>query len=228
MTVEQKGIDGNIVDKKKFIEHYTRSNRLADHQSVINYLQSNPPEGWNRKFIFLGCSEGGPIAISLTMEYSDSVIATLNWCGAIDCSWKEHLWTYIHKILIENPECSHKVTLSDCDICLDQIRSREHYDQRMDEIACDSSSDKHFLGMTYKYHADAMLYSDIDYKKIKGPFLVVAGSNDSITPFTDAFVEKAKVAGVDITYLRVKDMDHFIRKRPDIINESFQWLKNIQ
>lgn len=70
ITVEQRGIDGDIVDKKEFVEHYTRSNRLQDHRVVIEYLQSNPPAGWNGKFVFLGVSEGGIIVTSLTMEYS--------------------------------------------------------------------------------------------------------------------------------------------------------------
>ncbi|MGL4348451.1 MAG: alpha/beta hydrolase family protein [Chlamydiales bacterium] len=228
VTLEQRGIDNNIIDKKEFVEHYTLSNRLQDHRVVIEYLQANPPEGWNGKFVFLGVSEGGPIVLSLTTEYSDNVAATVNWCGAVDCSWREHLWAFIHEILIKNPECPHEIRLNDCDVCLDQIRSRKDYDQRMDSITCNATGDLHFLGMTYKYHADAMLYPDIDYKKIRTPLLIVAGTKDLITPSTNVFVEKAKVAGVDITYICVEDMDHYIRKRPDIINKTFEWLKNIQ
>lgn len=29
-----------------------------------------------------------------------------------------------------------------------------------------------------------------------------------------------------ITYLRVEDMDHYVRRRPDIIEQSFEWLKH--
>jgi hypothetical protein len=29
-----------------------------------------------------------------------------------------------------------------------------------------------------------------------------------------------------IDYIRVEGMDHYIRKRPDIIDQSFEWLKN--
>lgn len=42
----------------------------------------------------------------------------------------------------------------------------------------------------------------------------------------DAFVEKAKNLGVNVTYLRVEDMDQYVRKRPDIINQTFEWLKS--
>lgn len=164
----------------------------------------------------------------MTAEYSDHVTATVNWCGAVDPSWREHLWADIHKVLIENPECPHEVKVNDCNICLEQIRSREDYEKRMDDITCDATCNRHFLGMTYKYHADAMLYPHIDYKKIRTPLLIVAGTKDAITTSTNVFVEKAKVARVDITYICVEDIDHYIRKRPDIINKTFEWLKNIQ
>lgn len=73
-------------------------------------------------------------------------------------------------------------------------------------------------------HADAIMYPKPDYQKIRTLFLVVAGAEDTIIESSDAFVEKAKAAGSDITYIRVADMDHFVRKRPDIIQKSFDWL----
>lgn len=66
----------------------------------------------------------------------------------------------------------------------------------------------------------------VDYKKIRTPFLFVAGAEDTIIDSSDAFVEKAKNSAVNMTYLRVEDMDHYVRKRPDIINQSFEWLTN--
>jgi hypothetical protein len=57
ITVEQRGVDGNAIDAKEFMEHYTRSNRLKDHQVVIESLKRNPPTGWNGKFLFLGVSD---------------------------------------------------------------------------------------------------------------------------------------------------------------------------
>ncbi len=132
LTVEQWGVDGNKVNKKIFMEHYTRSQRLHDHQAVIEHLKLHPPQGWNGELIF--------------------------------------------------------------------------------------------LGMTYKYHADALLYSDTDYKKIRTPFLVVSGVKDTFIHSSDAFVKKARSFGVNITYIRVEDMDHYVRKRPDIIAKSLKWL----
>jgi hypothetical protein len=32
-------------------------------------------------------------------------------------------------------------------------------------------------------------------------------------------------AGAPITYFRIEGMDHWLRKRPDVIDQSFEWLK---
>ena len=79
--------------------------------------------------------------------------------------------------------------------------------------------------MSYKYHADALTYPVPDYSKLKTPYLVVSGAQDTFIRSSDLFVKKAKQAGANITYFRVADMDHYVRKRPDIIKRSFEWLK---
>lgn len=77
VTLEQRGVNGNEINVEEFIEHYTRSNRLKDHQLAVDYLTLNPPKGWNGNFIFLGVSEGGPIVTSLTGLYSSNTLATV-------------------------------------------------------------------------------------------------------------------------------------------------------
>jgi pimeloyl-ACP methyl ester carboxylesterase len=226
LTIEQWGVDGNKINEKEFMDHYTRSQRLKDHKTVIEHLKSNPPIGWNGKFIFFGISEGGPIVTSLTEDYPEISIATMNWSGAGDWSWHEELWVFIQQLLVENPECLHHIKLSDCHTCSEDIKFRERYDARMNIIMRNPNADQNFLGMSYKYHADALLYPLPDYKKISTPFLVVAGAQDTIIQSSDAFVQKAKNVGANITYLRVSDMDHYVRRRPDIIQKSFEWLKS--
>ncbi len=223
LTVEQWGVDGNKVNKKIFMEHYTRSQRLQDHQAIIEHLKSHPPQGWNGKLIFLGVSEGGPIVTTLTTEYPDITLATINWSGAGDWSWREELWAFLEPIRVESAKSSELINLKD-NTSLEEITSRKQFDARMDATLHNPTSNKYFLGMTYKYHADALLYPDTDYKKIRTPFLVVSGVKDTFIQSSDAFVYKAKNAGVNITYIRVEDMDHYVRKRPDIIAKSFKWL----
>lgn len=221
ITVEQWGIDGQAVNKEEFMSHYTRSMRLHDHQTVINHLLRNPPQGWNGQLIFLGVSEGGPIVTSLTTIYGQRTLATINWSGAGDWSWREQLWVFLQSLLDENGGCPDGISQRDCEDSL----SRQRYDARMDLVLLEPQSDKFFLNMTNKYHADALLYPGPDYEHIRSPFLVVSGALDTLIDSSDAFVRKVEAAGANVRYFRVSDMDHFVRKRPDIILQSFDWLR---
>ncbi|MBA3815064.1 MAG: alpha/beta hydrolase [Parachlamydiaceae bacterium] len=224
LTVEQWGIDGKNIQIQEFMEHYTRSQRLEDHQTVIEHLKLHPPDGWNGKLIFLGVSEGGPLVTALTEKYADITIATINWSGAGDWSWKEEVWVYLQRLVVDNTECPHHIHICDCSTCLEAITTKKHYEMQMDATLQNPTPDQYFLNMTYKYHADAILYPKPNYPKIRTPFLVVAGAEDTIIESSDAFVKNAKAAGTDITYLRIANMDHYVRKRPDIIQQSFDWL----
>jgi pimeloyl-ACP methyl ester carboxylesterase len=226
ITVEQWGIDDNAIDTRAFMKHYTLSQRLQDHIAMIEHIQAHPPQGWNGRFIFVGCSEGGPLVTSLTERYCSLVIATINWCGASDWSWRDELWTFIKGMRACGPWW---IKAWDCmprwlPFAPDVPRNKNEYDSRMDAIEMDPNPDKEFMGMTYQYHADAMRYPAPMYEKLKKPYLVVAGALDSAIDSTDAFVQKAQTAGVRITYIRVPDMDHYVRKRPDILQQSFAWL----
>ena len=225
LTIEQWGVDGNDLKVEEWVEHYTRSQRLLDHKKVIESLQTNSIEGWNGKFIFIGVSEGGPIVTSLSAEYNDSTIATINWSGAGDWSWREDLWVFLQNLIQENPECPHDIKLSDCKTCFELIGFRNNYDAQMDSILKNPTPNEYFFNMTYKYHADSLTYPKPEYQNLKKPFLVVSGALDTLIESSDLFVKKAKQVATPITYLRIPDMDHYIRKRPDIIESSFAWLK---
>ncbi len=219
MTLEQWGVEGQNVDEEVFWQHYTRMQRLQDHEKVIEHVLQNPPDWWNGKFVLLGVSEGGPLVTSLTQKCHDDVLATINWCGAGDWSWRDELWVFI-KAMKRNASWWQKILFY-----FIFPRTRAKYDQEMDKTLADPCADKDFMGMSYKYHADALNYSEVDYKKLLAPFLVIAGAHDSIIDSCDEFVNKAQKAGANITYMRIEGIDHYIRKRPDIIKQTFDWLK---
>jgi pimeloyl-ACP methyl ester carboxylesterase len=229
LTVEQQGIDGKKMNPQEFMVHYTRSERLRDHQIVIENLKLYPTQGWNGKFIFLGVSEGGPLVTTLTSQYSDITVATINWCGAGNWSWRDELWVFIEGIKKEIPwHVKLRMHLPKwfpfaIDFCLP--KTRQQYDQIMDQTLQDPDCNKEFMSMTYKYHADALSYPKYNYNKICTPMLVVAGDQDTIIHSSDEFVDKAKEANVAISYLRVPGMNHYVRKYPDVVAQSFEWLK---
>jgi pimeloyl-ACP methyl ester carboxylesterase len=232
ITVEQQGVDGNQINAREFMENYTRSNRLSDHRVVIEHLKKNPPKGWNGKLIFLGVSEGGPIVTTLTTDYPEMTLATINWSGAGDFSWDTELWYFMQDMIQNTPwyiklraQLSSWMPFSLVDLYFP--KSRKDHDKAMNETIKNPTENLKLAGMTYKYHADALkTYPNPVYEKIRTPYLVVAGVKDSIIDSSDTFVAKAKEAGVPVTYMRISDMDHYVRKKEDVIKDSFDWLKN--
>lgn len=103
--------------------------------------------------------------------------------------------------------------------------TRQEFDTLVQEIINNPTSKLSMGGMTYLYNADAFQASPTEYEKIRFPFLVVQGTEDSAITSCDQFVQKALDAGAPITYLRIDGMDHWIRKRPDVIDQAFSWLK---
>ena len=231
ITLEQRGVDDRTINIDEFWNNYTRTERLIDHQLVIKSLVDNPPAGWNRKFIFIGCSEGGPLVEQLTELYSDLTIATISWSGAGALSWRDELWIYLEPYWEHVPwfiRLGWYLPRSVAEYFnIYAPKNRREYDQLMDEIIKNPTFKKEFCWMTYAYHADALTWPEIDYIKLKTPYLVVSGALDSFIASSDLFVEKAQQHHVPVTYVRVEDMDHYIRCRPDIIAKSFDWLRNI-
>ncbi len=214
LTVEKWGIDGNTVDEAEFWSHYTCSQRLSDHLQVIRHFEEHPPRGWNGQWIFVGVSEGGPLVTDLSILCSNT-LATINWVGAVEESWADQFWHFF--------EYGKKKLSWDCPP--DLPTTRREFDLLAQQIIAHPTPDLWLGGMTYLYHADALQKPPIDYSKIRAPFLAVVGTEDSLLDSCDAFVEKALAAGAPITYFRVDGMDHYIRKKPEIIDRSFEWLK---
>ncbi len=234
ITIEQRGIDGSQINKCEFMEHYTRSNRLSDHRTVVESLKKNPPKGWNGKLIFLGVSEGGPLVTTLTTDYSDITLATINWSGAGDFSWRDELWYFMQDMIQNTPwhmkwwiKLSSKLPAwMPFSHDLYFPKSRKEHDNAMDETLKNPTANLKLAGMTYKYHADALkFYPKPEYRKIKTPYLVVTGEKDSTIDSSDAFVRKAQEAGAPVTYFRISDMDHYVRRKDSVIKDSFDWLR---
>lgn len=217
ITIEQWGIDGNNIDEETFFNHYSRTQRFNDHRQVIKHLENNPPVGWTGELIFLGVSEGGPLVTSLTTSYPRT-LATVNWSGAGDWPWEDEVWVFF-----EDMKKRSNLILEGIPV------TREEYDTLIEQIKTNPSTTEWFAGMTYFYLADAFQQAPTNYDQIRSPFLVVQGTEDPNIDSCDEFVRKAKEAGAPMEYIRVEGMDHYIRKRPDIIDQSFDWLgKNIK
>lgn len=225
LTVEKWGVDGDQIYEEEFWKHYTRSQRLEDHLKVIQELEAHPPDGWNHQLIFMGVSEGGPLVTDLSI-ICPRVLATVNFVGAGDFGWADEFWNFFQHMKKDSfwLRCYDAIPRW-LPFSWDMPSSREEYDVLVQYIIDHPDPHQWLGGMTYLYNADAFQKAPIDYKKIKSPFLVVTGTEDSIIESSDLFVAKAKEAGAPVTYFRIDGMDHWIRKRPDVIHKAVEWLK---
>lgn len=220
LTIEKQGIDTDKIDIDRFFAHYTRSRRFYDHVAVIDHLLKNPPAGFDGRLIFIGASEGGPLVNQLSIHYPQT-IATINWSGAGDWSWPDEIWVWGAQMRRDHPFLSalygwwHNVP-----------KTRAGFDAVMAETLRDPSDKRWFLGMTYRYHADAIKTPAFDYQKIQAPMLVVCGTKDSLIGSCDVFVEKAKATHAPITYWRIDGLEHRMsQNKQNLIPKSFEWLK---
>ena len=233
VTCEQWGMDAATIDADMFMRHYTRTQRLQDHRNVIEYLQKHPPQGWNGKLIFVGVSEGGPLVTALTIAYADQTLATVNWSGADGWAWRDELWAFIDGMHLFESLPWHirlRARLPQWfpgSLKKEFPRTRRDYDALMDKTCKNPTFEKFFMGMTYAYHTDALQWPATEYQQIRSPYLVVAGDLDTAIRSEDAFVEYAKQAGVNITYMRLKNVGHQVARLPEVIEQSFVWLKGV-
>lgn len=214
ITVEKWGIDGNEIDESAFWSHYSRSQRLEDHLRIIRCLEDYPPDGWNGELLFIGISEGGPLVTCLSIACHQT-LAAVNWVGACHESWIDEFWIYFEHM-------KQKYNLKKIDSL---PPTREEYDALVEHIKQNPSTEEKLCGMSYFYLADAFKTQSIDYAQLHSPYLVVMGTEDPFIYACDEFVNKATALGAPITYWRVDGMDHWIRRRPDIIYATFEWLQ---
>lgn len=159
----------------------------------------------------------------------------MNWAGGSGIAWKQELWLFLNQLYYEIfeqgpwPICWGKFLprwlLAPFDLYLPH--SWDDYSELIDQTLLNPTTEKTLWGMTYKYHADVLSWPAVDYAHINMPYLLVSGTKDPALDSNDVFAEKALEHGIDITYLRIEDMDHFIRKRPDVTKQSFDWLEAV-
>lgn len=224
ITIEKWGVTPEGVDTQAFHEHNTRSQRIADHKTVLDALQVQGLTGLMTRctYVFIGGSEGGDIMIELMAHYADRTRAGINFAGAGAHGAYGEIWACVQQMRIEGS-------------CLTRLymwwesipKTYAEYNKQIDMMCADPSPEKWWFGQTYRYWADAFTRT-VDFERIyasKIPLLVIMGTKDSGIASCDIFVERAKERGVPITYWRIDDMGHSVSKsRPVLFEQSIDWL----
>ena len=200
--MEKQGISPEHFNREKFHRLNTPSQRLSDHQKLLDFLKKNPPNGWNGNFIILGGSEGGPIAIKLSRVADPIACITLGGCG--DQTFKEHIWhtiqNYRHGKSIKNKLIAWWYNFP---------KNYLDFDKKCRLMKNDPSPKKWWFGQTYLYWADSLDQEEkTAFLELNCPVLVIAGSKDLEESSTQRLVSQAEEKGKDVIYKRIEGMGH--------------------
>ena len=227
LTVEKWGVNGTDIDKEEFHAHNTITQRIADHQQVVDYLMVKRPEGWNKKVIFLGGSEGGDIATALTLHNSKQTIATIIFAGIGLRSRQEEIWDHMQAYR-QNAAWYEKLGLW----FMGAWKDRQEFDEQVTLMKQNPNPKKWWYGQTYTYWADAFSRSREallpEFYNLKSPIFISTGTADSFIASSDELVEKMKQHGMHITYHRLQDVPHGMTDHaPHIFNIAADWLQEV-
>lgn len=227
VSLEKYGIDGQQIDIRLFHEHNTRLQRIQDHELVVQALEKNSFPGWNKKFVFMGGSEGGYISTALAIEHTFSTQALIILAGLGAWSSHDEIWGFLQHMYAQDVVGTSILALFNDDY---ELFSRTLFDKKIQEILNAPTAEKFWFGQTYKYWADAFSrdreFNLHAFYDLKIPVLLVTGSKDPMIESCDALVEEATIYNTPITYWRIDDMSHNIKKeKPELFTEAAAWLQ---
>lgn len=221
LTIEKWGVSTAGFDAFTFHAHNTRSQRVADHKTVLDTL--NMPE-WDGTLIFIGGSEGGDVMLDLLAYYAPKTRAGINFAGAGAHGWQREMWAWIQQMRLR----AEGSWFAKFMLWWQEVpKTIAEYEKQVALICANPTPDKWWLGQTYHCWADSFTRI-VDLEKIytcKVPLLVIMGTKDAGIASCDAFVAQAQQHGMPITYWRLDNIGHSLNQdRPTLFGEAVEWL----
>ncbi len=211
VTMERRGVDGELVDADLFHRYNTPSQRLSDHIQLIQHLKARPPQNWNGELIILGGSEGGPIAIKLASTTDPEACIVLVGCG--DQTFAEYIWQVIQSIPSEYKP----------------VENRAAFEAQIEMMKTNPDPTRFWFGQSFLYWADALDQTEYkEFLSLNCPVCVIAGSEDIECASTDRLIAMARQREQDVTYLRIEGMGHMaLDPQWDVMRQVLKWLDAI-
>jgi pimeloyl-ACP methyl ester carboxylesterase len=212
-------------DSLKFLKTDCRERRMKDIIFVINYVRDNIYHNNLSEICLFADSEGGELAPELANEVP--LVKKMLILGNGGLSGVEKI-----NILFEKEKkYNHNGYLTQSG-----INSKSELDSLLRDIKDNPTTEKCFLGFTYKYW-NSYIYYDIDsyYEKIKIPTLVIIGENDYSVPCESVTHLQEKFKSNKLfTFEIVPDVDHsFIDPKGEkqfnniLKNIIYPWFKKV-
>jgi len=216
IALEKQGVSQEGVDLLTYIQTNCLQNRLEDYVLCLQNMQFICPE-WEGESIFWGESEGGMLAASLAGQTPHTAAVLLFGAGGGMKPREEVKWA------LQNRLEKHKVMQDEMDDYMNFL------DEQMDTMILDSTSEKQFLGNTYKWWA-SFLMSDKAIVPLNQQFIpicLIHGVEDSQIPISSADLAAEELAKTNtLTYLRLEGYGHDLNTA-DVQRAINHWLSSI-
>lgn len=189
-------------DSIKFLLTDSRERRIDDINYILTYVTDSLYEGNLNEVIIFADSEGGVLAPEIAVK--NSIVKRMIIMGNGGLSGVEKAHLILEKELRNNIKGYFRQS---------GIETKEKLDSLLYEIKNNPTTEKQFLGYTYKYWNSYIFY-DIDsyYDKLTIPTIVIVGENDlsipveSITRLRERYKDRK-----NFSFHVIPNVNHFFR-----------------
>ncbi|MDP2366396.1 MAG: alpha/beta hydrolase [Ignavibacteria bacterium] len=210
-------------DSLKFQLTDCRERRINDIEFTLNYVQDSIYSNKLSEMLIFADSEGG--AVSPSIANRNHLIKRMIIIGNGGLSGTEKI-----NLVFEKEKRTNKKGY----FLLSGIDTNEKLDSLLLEIKNNPTTEKQFLGFTYKYWNSYIFYDiDSEYDKLKIPTLVIVGENDMSIPVESVLSLKERYKNRNnFSFHVIPDVDHFFidfegnKKFPEVYrNIIIPWFK---
>lgn len=186
-------------DSIKFLNADCRERRTKDIELILKYVDDSVYHNNLYEMLIFADSEGG--AISPSVANKTNAVKRMIIIGNGGLSGLEKI-----NLVFEKEKRSNKKGY----FISSGIDTREKLNGLLSEIKTNPTTEKYFLGYTYKYWNSYIFYDiDSDYEKLKIPTLVIVGENDMSIPVESVLVLKDKYKKREnFSFHVIPDVDH--------------------
>ena len=222
ISLEKRGIKGDKIDHKEFLDHDCFDERLRDYSLLLNHLVNRKIAGCNGRVILLGGSEGGKIAPRLSLDFSNNVQGIVLISSGGGLSFAEEM-KYQSQQLIQQMG-----SLKQLSYKLRGSLFPKEIDQYYDKMLKSPDSLEMCGPKTWKWFASYLRYDLLsDLLKVKIPIYMIHGEEDFMVPIksADLIAEAFRQAGkTNLHYARYKNLGHALTGREDVYGEMLDWI----
>ncbi len=186
-------------DSIKFLNTDCRERRTKDIEQILKYVNDSVYHNNLNEMLLFADSEGG--AISPSVANKTNAIKRMIIIGNGGLSGLEKI-----NLVFEKEKRSNRKGY----FLSSGIDTREKLNSLLNDIKNNPTTEKYFLGYTYKYWNSYIFYDiDSDYDSLNIPTLVIVGENDMSIPVESVLVLKDRFKErKDFSFHIIPDVDH--------------------